>query len=164
MITEAQAAAFNEGKEAALQEVTDFLGPDAVYWYSTTSSLKKNSKHTPQEIQAEIKDKFASGYRYIYMQNQDQHTTHDPASIDSACDEDTLGKFLLTAEKGMFIGCNGWDERFGLPLGDPTGPMEEQKDGTLFRSFAAGVTVTWNPKAKEGSRASISWPGLTLSV
>jgi len=68
-----------------------------------------------------------------------------------------IAKFLLTAEEGAFLGCNGWDDRFSKPLGQPTGAMKQQKDGTLARSFASGTTVSWNPAAEEGARGSIDW-------
>lgn len=156
ILTKEQALAYNDGKEAMLQETGDFLGPDALYWYYTTTQLKKVTGKTPQELLADYQEAKKS-YRYVYYQTQDQHSSHDPSEIQSHCDTDLIAKFLLTAEEGAFLGCNGWDDRFSKPLGDPTGAMKEQEDGTLSRSFASGTTVAWDPTAKEGARGTINW-------
>ena len=75
----------------------------------------------------------------LFMQTQDQHSSHDPDELASHCDTDTIGKFLLVAERGLFLGCNGWDARFSYPLGEPTGPWQERDHGVLFRSFVSAL-------------------------
>lgn len=156
ILTQEQALAYNSGKEAMLQEMTDFLGPDALFWYSTTAQLKKVENKSPQEILNDYNAK-KDTYKYLYMQTQDQHSNHDPTNIESHCDTEMIAKYMLIAEPGVFLGCNGWDERFSYPLGNPMGPMQESNGGKLSRTFSSGTSVTWDPKASQGSRATISW-------
>ena len=59
----------------------------------------------------------------------------------------------MAVEKGTFLGCNGWDDRFDYPLGDPTAPASS--NGThMSRSFASGTTVLWEIATESGT---VSW-------
>ena len=33
-----------------------------------------------------------------------------------------MAAFLIAVEEGAVLGCNGWQEDFGRPLGAPAGP------------------------------------------
>ena len=66
--------------------------------------------------------------------------------------------FLLGVEKGAILGCNGWDERFSKPLGEPAGPAV-QKGDQVERHFKSGTYVTWDLSKKMGN---ISWANSTI--
>ena len=54
-----------------------------------------------------------------------------------------LAAFLLAVEQGAILGCDGWDEQFSKPLGDPLGPAVKNGD-MLERHFKSGTYVTWD--------------------
>lgn len=62
----------------------------------------------------------------------------------SFCGETATALFLLALEPGCFLLCQGWDERFGLELGLPTGPATlNVSDGSWSREFKHGTSATW---------------------
>ena len=78
------------------------------------------------------------------------------------CSDDLVAQFLLAVEPGAFLLCNGWDARFGRPLGLPTGPPVAAADNTTWsRSFASGVVATWNTATSSGT---VTWPGVPTPV
>ena len=73
------------------------------------------------------------------------------------CSVNTVAQFLLAVEPGVFLLCNGWDARFDRKLGLPTGKAVLNNSMQVWkRSFASGVTATWDLKAKKGA---VEWPG-----
>lgn len=97
---------------------------------------------------------FANGSDYVYVSNGDQHSTADPSNTTSDCSTYDLAMFLLALRERMFIGCNGDDERFSLPLGDPTGPPKQVAEHVWTRAFMSGTTVSLDEKTKT---ATIKW-------
>lgn len=69
------------------------------------------------------------------------------------CDETQQARFLLAAEAGTFLLCNGYDApRFDLPLGKPTGPATyDASTNTWSRSFEHGTTAKFDNKTKVGT-------------
>eukprot|EP00666_Eupelagonemidae_sp_cell4sb_P000574 gene574-12296_t len=88
------------------------------------------------------------------------------------CSEDKLAQFLLGVEPvlgglrrtsadsttlpGAYLLCNGWDERFGRPLGLPLGPPA-QTAAVWSRTFKSGVVAKWDESASKGT---VVWPGV----
>ena len=116
----------------------------------------------------EVADHLAN-HTYFYMScTGDQHWTtdpNDPASLQSACSDQMLARFLLSVEPGCFLGTNGWDPAYERPLGDPLAPAAYAparggSPATLKRSFASGtyVTFTYNAKGTDGT-GDIFWGG-----
>ena len=73
------------------------------------------------------------------------------------CSEALVAEFLMALEPGMFLLCNGWDDRFDRKLGKPLGKaVEDSASGVWSRAFAGGVKATFDAKTKNGT---VSWSG-----
>ena len=104
---------------------------------------------------------------------------NDPSSLQSACDDNCLVRFLLGVEEGVFLGTNGWDPAYERPLGNPLGPAvytaavspatssaslslssSAYSPATLHRNFTSGTFVqfTYNKAGTDG-RGEIWWGG-----
>ena len=156
-VTEAHARQYNAGKAHMLAS----LPPSAGAWNATMKSIvlknvEKDPKHMPLKLQSAINSTLKKT-TFAYLKTDDQKTDHDPTDISSACSDDLIAAFLLALQKGVFLGCNGWDSRFDLPLGDPVGPMQEGHDGSLSRQFASGTNVSWFPDRPKGQMGQIVW-------
>ena len=82
--------------------------------------------------------------------------------FQSFCGDTAIALFLLALEPGAFLLCQGWDERFGLPLGAPSGPATlHPGTGIWSRSFEHGTNVTWENATDGAGRwrveTSIVW-------
>lgn len=120
----------------------------------------------PPHLSEYIKSNMRSGKPYVIVggansfsdprsetlaQNQD---IGDGRSLRKTCTEDRVAQFLLAVEPGAYLLCNAWDERFGRPLGKPTG--DAMLTGTTWtRAFESGVIATWDSKTKTGK---VVWP------
>ena len=111
----------------------------------------KSPLHLAQDIQMAL-----STYHYCYVQTGDL-INGDCISTKSSCTDNEIAMFLLTVEKGAILGCNGWDEQFSKPLGDPTGPAV-QTGNEVQRKFKSGTRVTWDLSSKTGK---IFWSNST---
>lgn len=99
--------------------------------------------HFAQEVQMAL-----GIYRYCYITTGD-HIDGDCTSTKSTCSENEIAMFLLVVEEGAILGCNGWDEQFSNPLGQPTGFAEEIGD-VVERRFNTRTYVTWLISKKTG--------------
>ena len=183
-VTAAQAAKWNAGKRQALAAATAYVG--AGPYFSNTNGnnggfegvgsnlnghWKSDSNIKTGDPRAGIKEvaDHLANHTYFYMScTGDQHWTtdpNDPASLQSACSDQMLARFLLSVEPGCFLGTNGWDPAYERPLGDPLAPAAYAparggSPATLNRSFASGtyVTFTYNAKGTDGTGV-IFWGG-----
>ena len=96
---------------------------------------------SPLQLANEIKQALNTS-RYVYVQTHDL-MDGDCTSVQSLCSEQQLAAFLLAVEQGAILGCDGWDEQFSKPLGDPLGPAVKNGD-MLERHFKSGTYVTWD--------------------
>jgi hypothetical protein len=74
------------------------------------------------------------------------------------CTPNVLSQFLLAVEPGAYLLCNGWDARFGRPLGLPVGNATSSgASGSRVwrRAFASGVVATWFEQNRSGD---VHWP------
>merc|ERR1712151_326114 len=84
----------------------------------------------------------------------------EESSLPSQCTESQLAAFLLAVEPGAFILCNGWDEHFDLPLGEPLAPaIKNSKTGKWTRQFKGGARVSWI-----GGHGNVTWAELETVV
>jgi hypothetical protein len=171
-ITETHAKAYNTGKQQMLSALPPPLPlawdvdvpaeAGAAAWNTTMAiivikkTLAKDPKQFPLTLQKQV-HKTLSKFTYGFIQTDDQKTDHDPSDSASACSDDILAAFLLALEERVFLGCNGWDQRFSYALGSPTGPLQVQRDGSLLREFASGTNVTWRPGQPKGQMGKVMW-------
>ena len=74
-----------------------------------------------------------------------------------------LALFLLALEPGAFLLCQGWDDRFGLQLGEPLGPATQHLGtGVWSRAFEHGTNATWAnvSDGASGWRVRTAWKGV----
>ena len=72
------------------------------------------------------------------------------------CSETVVSLFLLALEPGLYLLCNGWDDRFDRPLGLPTSNATLDPITTVWRrAFAHGVVAHFNETSREGR---VYWP------
>jgi hypothetical protein len=121
----------------------------------------------PPRLHESIVANMASGKPYVVVGGANSYSNPKFESLPSGqnisdgqslkyCSDDVLAQFLLAVEPGAYLLCNGWDTRFGRPLGHPTGPAASS--GHVWsRSFKSGVVATWNTNTNKGS---ITWPGV----
>ena len=122
------------------------FGPTAVVFFNTTAKLRmelESPLNFAQDIQTAL-----SKVQYCYVQTTDL-INGDCTSTNSSCSENQIAMFLLGVERGAILGCNGWDEQFSKPLGDPLGPAV-QKGDQVERRFKSGTYVTWNLTSNSG--------------
>ena len=149
IISNETAQNYNSGKPQVLDALHKMFGPTGVVFFNTTAMVhrSKDDKASPLHFAQEIRTAL-DNYRYCYVMTEDLKDG-DCTSSKSSCSEDQIAAFLLAAEKGAILGCNGWDEQFSYPLGDPMGPAE-QKGDVLQRKFKSGTYVTWSVSANKG--------------
>ena len=179
-VTAAQAAAWNAGKAEALAAATAYVGAgpyfaNGDFFGGVESNLNghwakdKNLESGDPRIGIKDVTDHLVNHTYFYQScTGDQKWTTDPnapASLLSACSEQVLARFLLSVEKGCFLGTNGWDAAYERPLGDPLAPAvyapaQGGSPATLNRSFASGtyVTFVYNAKGTDG-KGEIFWSG-----
>merc|ERR1712050_404094 len=81
-------------------------------------------------------------YLVVGCENCYSSPVTETSALESKCDETKVANFLLAVKPGAFLLCNGWDEKFALPLGLPQGPAKQNaKSGAWTRSFASGTMV-----------------------
>lgn len=91
--------------------------------------------------------------KYLWVPAQDQHTDWDPSKTTGSCSEDLVAKFLVAVEEGGLLGCNGWQDEYGNPLGKPLG--HATLSGQVYtRHFESGTVATYDEKSKSGS---VTW-------
>eukprot|EP00038_Savillea_parva_P016780 m.18063 g.18063 ORF g.18063 m.18063 type:complete len:491 (-) comp3561_c0_seq1:59-1531(-) len=176
-VTAEQGQAWNAGKLDMLKQVTQLVG-DGPYFanggqfegfgsnffghWSTAPYLKRGD---PRDGIADVTGLLIN-HTYVYCSSTgDQHWTtdpNDPASLQGQCVGDCLARFLLLVEEGVFLGTNGWDETYELPLGNPLGPAvyTDGSPATLHRNFSSGtyVVFTYDASGKDGTGV-VYWEG-----
>ena len=127
-------------------------GPwDAAAWLADVAKVRANYKY----IVIGSANDFSNPEHETLPENQD---LADGRSLKFCKTNTTLAQFLIAIEPGMFLLCNGWDDRFDRPLGKPTGKATlDNATQTWTRGFASGATVTWDAAAQQGT---VSWPRL----
>ena len=129
------------------------FGPNAVVFFNTTAKVRLNDDSiSPLQLAQDIQDAVNRSGRYCYVQTEDL-IDGDCTDTRSSCTENQIAAFLLAVQKGAILVCNGWDEQFGYPLGDPLGPAEQNGD-MVQRKFKSGTNVTWSLSKNEGK---VNW-------
>ena len=150
IISEETAKSYNTGKQKVLDFLYDHFGKSAVVFFNSThmGHLKSGKGgSSPTSLAKEIQDALKN-YTYIHIQTKDL-INGDCTSVQSSCSTDDIATFLLALEKGAFLGCNGWDDQFDKPLGEPMGPAEKTGN-KLERHFKSGTYVTWDLTSNKG--------------
>ena len=155
IISQESASNYNTGKQKVLDILHETFGPTGVVFFNTTymGHMKSNN---PSSLVNEIQ-KALKNYTYAHIQTRDL-INGDCTSTKSSCSTEEIVKFLLAVEKGAFLGCNGWDDQFDKPLGDPLGPAVKNKD-MWERHFKSGTYVTWDTTKNTGK---VVWSNSTL--
>lgn len=153
-VTEEEAIAWNDGKNATVEKTLQFFNEHkTIFFHGNTEFVKHKDLKDPVLMINTIKstlDQFL--YAWVYYAG-DQKWGHDPNDVSSECTDDNIAIFLLAVEEGAFLECNGWDEQFAKPLGNPLGPATTHGN-IMNRTFASGTFVTWDLKKKTGT---INW-------
>jgi len=151
-ISEADASAYNEGKELLMDGIYELFGKEGFIFHNTTAEVTHVGKRSPSTIINDVQNAFKSGALYVYFMVHD-HATNQPPTTESTCTQRDIILFLLAVEEGCILGCDGWDPQFEKPLGNPLGPATVEGD-VYTRKFASGTSVTWNTKTDSGD---INW-------
>ena len=189
-VTQASVDAHIAGKNATLREairlVTDPAGNNGTFynkvnnkglgnmagninWYGKVRGVQQDL--APPHLRAAVLADTAGGnYVVVGDPNAISNPKYEtlPAGQDlgdgrvslQRCSDDVLAQFLLAVEPGAFLLCNGWDARFGRPLGLPLAPPAQAggKNGTRWsRAFASGVVAHWDAATSKGT---VYWPGV----
>lgn len=158
IISNETAKKYNDAKPMVLETLYEIFAPNGFLFYSNlTAFLKLNKDQSPLNFANDVKAQL-SNHQYCYVHMRDLQGG-DCTSIESSCKTDEIVFFLLGMETGAILGCNGWDDQFSKPLGDPLGPAV-QKGKQLERHFKSGTYVTWDLSKKTGK---IFWANSTLS-
>ena len=159
IISNMTALEYTKGKPMVLDKLHEMFGSSAVVFFNTTKMMrmKLSDIKSPLRFAKDIQNALVD-YQYGWVQTSDL-INGDCTSTKSSCSEDQIAMFLLAVEKGAILGCNGWDEKFGKPLGDPTGPAV-QSGNEVKRSFKSGTYVTWDISKHTGK---IFWANTTSS-
>ena len=157
IISNKTALDYNSGKPKVLDALHEMFGPTGVVFFNTTKLIQmrlsniKSPLNFAQDVQMAL-----STYRYCYVEIEEV-INGDCTSTKSSCSVDQIAMFLLAVEQGAILGCNGWDEQFSKPLGDPLGPAV-QNGNKVERHFKSGTYVTWDLSSKTGN---IFWSNST---
>ena len=149
IISHDTATRYNSGKPKVLEALHETFGSSGVVFFNTTKmmGMKLRDIKSPLNFAKSIKANLAT-YQYCWIQTRDL-IDGDCKSTKSSCTVDEIAMFLLGVEKGAILGCNGWDEQFSKPLGDPTGPAV-MNGNKVERRFKSGTYVTWDLSSKTG--------------
>jgi hypothetical protein len=157
LIPEPAAANYTTGKNRLLQEVKANFNKASAFITSTSNGTMRFigsiSRSNVKALLSTVKDALADEGS-VYLASTDQHSDWDPTNTTSQCTDEQLAKFMLVVEEGAFVGCNGNDARFDLPLGNPTGPAVEKPASHWTRSFSSGTQVWYDESTHN---ATISW-------
>jgi hypothetical protein len=183
-VTQASVDAHIAGKNATLHEairlVTDPAGNNGTFYNKVRNAAFGNTGNinwygkglAPPHLRAAVLADTAGG-NYVVVGGSNAYSNPKtetlPAGQDlgdgrvslQRCSDDVLAQFLLAVEPGAFLLCNGWDARFGRPLGLPLAPPAQaggkNGTGTWSRAFASGVVARWDSATSKGT---VSWPGV----
>ena len=155
IISEQTAKNYNMGRPKILDMLYEAFGPSGVVFFNTTAMMHMNTK-SPLKFAQDIQTSLNT-YKYAHIQTKDL-IDGDCTSVKSSCTTDDIAMFLLGVEKGAFLGCNGWDDQFDKPLGNPLGPAV-QKNNQMERHFKSGTYVTWDLTKNTGT---IFWSNSTV--
>jgi hypothetical protein len=179
-VTQATVDAYTAGLNATLHEAIDLVtsatGNAGTFFnkvdnkaFNTDGNIKWVKVAAPPHMHDIIMANTAKGgYVVVGGSNSYANPKHEtlPAgqniSNDGSlrmCTEDTLAQFLLGVEPGAYLLCNGWDTRFGRPLGLPIGNATAA--GKIWsRSFKSGVVARWDTDGPENHKGTVTWPGV----
>merc|ERR1712166_119117 len=176
-VTQATVDAHVKGKNSTLHEairlVTDADGNDGTF-FNKVSNKEFNNKGNinwlggvkpPPHLHRIVRANRAKG-SYVVVGGSNRYSNPKLETLPTGqnisdgrslrnCDEDMLAQFLLAVESGVYLLCNGWDQRFGLPLGRPLGLASKSATGMWSRSFKSGVVATWDSEKNKGI---VTWP------
>merc|ERR1712032_971569 len=94
-----------------------------------------------------------NGYKYVLVGSGYSNLARNENDVASKCSQFEIASFMLGMETGCFLICQGWDNDFAKPLGDPLGPAAIA-NGVMSRSFASGTNVSWVLGSK---KVAIQW-------
>ena len=162
VISEETAKNYNAAKPKVLDTLYETFAPDGFLFFSNiTDFIRGRTKNVKSPLKfAEDVRKSLSTYKYCYVHKSDlQDKNCNTTMTKSICNTDDIALFLLAVEKGAILGCNGWDNQFSKPLGDPLGSAM-QKGGQVERHFKSGTYVTWDLTKNTGK---VFWNNSTTS-
>lgn len=158
-ISEEVAKSYNTAKPKVIEKLYEIFAPDGFLFYSNITDFINSGKvKSPMEFIRLVQNSLSS-HQYAYIHSRDLMDKNCSNSIDSICTTDEIALFLLAVEKGAILGCNGWDDQFSKPLGEPLGPAV-QKGEQLERHFKSGTYVTWDLSKNSGK---VFWSNSTTS-
>ena len=106
-------------------------------------------------LQTVASNRNSSKYEYLIFVSGYSNLARDPNDVGSKCSHQVVAAFMLALQPGCFLVCQGWDEMFAYPLGDPLGPAITA-DGVMRRTFASGTSVEYDMSSE---KANIRWAG-----
>lgn len=158
MITEEAAMKYNAGRPKLLDTLYETFAPDGFLFYSNiTDFINPRKDKTPMKLAEDVRNSLTT-HKYCYIHMVDL-IGGDCNTTKPTCTTDDIALFLLAVEKGAILGCNGWDDQFSKPLGEPLGPATEN-GGQVERHFKSGTYVTWDLAKKTGK---VFWSNPTTS-
>lgn len=161
-ISGAVAKAFNAGKDEVKKEAARQIGAGPFFFaniilvkhWAKAGELANNIADVQLWKTSNHSAGPYAGLRWLYFYGaRDQQPSHDPANTTSECPQHVVVLFLLIAEPGCFLGCNGWSPDFDRELGEPIAPAKSIDVGSWTRRFASGTVVTWDRE----TGGSIQW-------
>jgi hypothetical protein len=169
-VTPAHAQAYMAAKDKTLAEAADLVGANG----SFLAKYQKPGRPAPhggnliytdkgvldpgeliQDVSAGLKN-----YKYIIVGGSNDYVHPSDNSTAGTCDETKVAAFLIAAEPGCFLLCNGYGAFQANKLGLPSGPAKVTTNGTtskptFTRTFASGTVATWS-----GGVGSVKWDGI----
>merc|ERR1712232_184071 len=172
-VTPEQVDAYQKGKDETMTAGGKMVGPNGTWfgngagsWQTIQPPFGENlmmMKYPadPATLINQVRTALQN-YRYLVVgcENCYSSPVTETSALESKCDETKVANFLLAVKPGAFLLCNGWDEKFALPLGSPNGlAKQDPETGEWTRSFAGGTRVSW----LNGS-GKVQWASLASSL
>ena len=179
-VTLALRDAYVVGKNATMTVAAKLVGNNGTFYNKNSPSTKPptfgggnlhfigaNKNVNPSDLIKEVTDALPF-YPYLIVGRANDYSNPKAESLPTGqnladgrslktCKVELVAAFLLAVEPGVFLLCNGWDDRFDRPLGLPTGKAVLDSATLVWsRSFASGVVATWNTTSGVGA---VAWPG-----
>jgi len=164
-VTPEQVEAYQQAKDATVLAGGALVGANGT-WYDKSGSWRTHPPHRLGGNLIMIKPPTLAGnkkvwdaeqliiqvqtavtnFKYVIVgcQNCFSNPKTEKDSLPSQCSGTQVAAFLLALQPGAFLLCNGWDDKFALPLGNPLTPAsQDSSTGEWTRSFADGTRVSW---------------------
>jgi len=139
----AGAALTGDGAYYAKEEPTNAPPPHGgtMTWLHLDTKGAHGGADGPSGLIAQVQAALVP-FKYVVI-GIDWNNQADNPGFQSLCTETAVALFLLAAEPGAFCLCQGYDERFALPLGAPLAPAACDAEGTWSRTFKSGTRALY---------------------